>query len=620
MRRQIRALFGLTAILPAFSQVSSVSNQSISGKYFFVYAVWKRTDAGTLMGSIQFDGNGGYTLQGKWQAGTSTRTISAQAGYRVLPDGTGQIGNPMDPLMPPLSLRLGANAGTVSGSTLEQSTADQHDLLIAVQAPSGTRSVADLNGAWAGVHNAYLPGSSTIARAGRFRFQFDEQGKVSSTDWTFHQSDQNNGAAQTTSSSGAYAVAADGTGTFDTIFGRKRFALSADGNILIGTDDSAGQEFICAVRVTSDTTAGLTGRYYWEQIVAVAPGGTDPRASAFAWAISNALQEINGAGLNRATGAGHFIDGPTGRLLDLSAMLGPFTIAATGLVDLGFGGLASAGLGALSQGSQYLPWTNLTATVTGTYSFNVLLPAPSFAPAPGQSVWLDPAGAVHLAGFSTSPAPFAPGTLMSIRGSGLASGTTHAPSAPLQTTLGGTQLLANGQPAALYEVAADHITFVLPFATAGAGRIDLQAITAAGPSNTISILAAPSLPGLFSQAGNGLGIALAQHSDGTPVNANAPARSNEAITLYATGLGVVTGAPAEGVAATGPAPTTVPVQVDFAGIFGDVLYAGLAPGFPGVYQINVRVPGNVAPTAAANVRIYQGYTQSHPKVTIPIGQ
>jgi uncharacterized protein (TIGR03437 family) len=95
---------------------------------------------------------------------------------------------------------------------------------------------------------------------------------------------------------------------------------------------------------------------------------------------------------------------------------------------------------------------------------------------------------------------------------------------------------------------------------------------------------------------------------------------NEIITLYATGLGAVSNSPADGAPVTGPSPTTTPVQVDFATIFGDVLYAGLAPGYPGVYQINVRIPATVAPTAAANVRIYEGYTQSHPKVTIAIGQ
>ena len=368
-------------VAPVLAQVTSVGTQSISGKYQLVYAVWQRSQAGTLTGSAQFDGKGGYTLQGRWQAGASvTRTVSAQGTYRVQPDGTGQITNPLDALLPPLSLRFGANGTTVSGSTLEQSSSDQHDLLIAVPASSQTRSAADLTGAWAGVHNTYIPGTTPVARAGRFRFQFDGQGKLASTDWTFHQSDQNNGAAQTTTSSGAYSVASDGTGTFDSVFGRKRFALSADGNILIGTDDAAGQEFICAVKVATDTSQGPNGRFYWVQIVAAAPGGTDPRASAFAWALSNYLGQIDGIGLPRAAGSQLFIDGPTGRLLDLGAMLGPFTIASNGLVDLGFGGLASAGIGAMSQGTQYLPWTNLTATVTGTYSFNVLLPAPSFTP------------------------------------------------------------------------------------------------------------------------------------------------------------------------------------------------------------------------------------------------
>ena len=83
-----------------------------------------------------------------------------------------------------------------------------------------------------------------------------------------------------------------------------------------------------------------------------------------------------------------------------------------------------------------------------------------------QAVWLDPVGAVHRSGFSSSPAPFAPGTLMSVRGAGLASSTTTATSLPWPTTLGGTQLLANGQAVALSEVAPDHITFLAPNSTA----------------------------------------------------------------------------------------------------------------------------------------------------------
>jgi hypothetical protein len=188
---------------PAFSQVVAVNNQSISGKYQFVYAVWQRTQSGTLTGVMQFDGNGSFTVQGRWQGGANVaQAVNAQGSYRVQSDGTGQIANPIDPLLPPVSLRLGANGGTIGGSTLEATTAYQHDLLIALQASSASRTVADLNGVWAGVHNMYASGPPPFARAGRFRFQFDGQGKVSSTDWTFHQSDQNNGAAQNTTAAG----------------------------------------------------------------------------------------------------------------------------------------------------------------------------------------------------------------------------------------------------------------------------------------------------------------------------------------------------------------------------------------------------------------------------------
>src|SRR5712691_12159395 len=160
---RIRNVSKMTALAlitwPALAQVVAVDNQSISGKYQFVYAVWQRTQSGTLMGTMQFDGNGAFTLQGRWQAGsTVSRTVNAQGSYRVQSDGTGQITNPMDPLLPPLSLRLGANGDTLGGSTLESSTTYQHDLLIALQASPASRTVADLNGVWAGVHDVYAAG------------------------------------------------------------------------------------------------------------------------------------------------------------------------------------------------------------------------------------------------------------------------------------------------------------------------------------------------------------------------------------------------------------------------------------------------------------------------------
>jgi uncharacterized protein (TIGR03437 family) len=88
------------------------------------------------------------------------------------------------------------------------------------------------------------------------------------------------------------------------------------------------------------------------------------------------------------------------------------------------------------------------------------------------------------------------------------------------------------------------------------------------------------------------------HQDGSRVNQVNPAKRDEPLTLYATGLGVTTGGR---VVAGQPAPSdplavTAPIQLFFgnpaikeAGIIVD--WSGLAPGFVGLYQINARVPG-----------------------------
>jgi uncharacterized protein (TIGR03437 family) len=36
-----------------------------------------------------------------------------------------------------------------------------------------------------------------------------------------------------------------------------------------------------------------------------------------------------------------------------------------------------------------------------------------------------------------------------------------------------------------------------------------------------------------------------------------------------------------------------PVSLTFGGSSANILYAGLAPGFPGLYQINAKVPAGV---------------------------
>lgn len=77
---------------------------------------------------------------------------------------------------------------------------------------------------------------------------------------------------------------------------------------------------------------------------------------------------------------------------------------------------------------------------------------------------------------------------------------------------------------------------------------------------------------------------------GSPSN---PASAGEAILLFATGLGAVS-SPANTVSGS--------VQVNIGGQPATVDFAGMAPGFVGLYQINARVPAGI-PAGEATVAI-----------------
>ena len=89
---------------------------------------------------------------------------------------------------------------------------------------------------------------------------------------------------------------------------------------------------------------------------------------------------------------------------------------------------------------------------------------------------------------------------------------------------------------------------------------------------------------------------FAAASGSIPGAAARPARKSEFITIYCTGLGDVSNRPASGVAASGSSlsMTTANPTVAIGGIAAPVSFSGLAPGFVGLYQVNVQVPDSAA--------------------------
>ena len=94
-------------------------------------------------------------------------------------------------------------------------------------------------------------------------------------------------------------------------------------------------------------------------------------------------------------------------------------------------------------------------------------------------------------------------------------------------------------------------------------------------------------------------------SDGTEFwnTTSSPARAGDVLVIYCTGLGPVSPAVAAGTAAPAlPLSGTVDT-VMVGGIAAQAPFAGLAPGFSGLYQVNGVAPSGVAPGPAVTVAI-----------------
>lgn len=107
-------------------------------------------------------------------------------------------------------------------------------------------------------------------------------------------------------------------------------------------------------------------------------------------------------------------------------------------------------------------------------------------------------------------------------------------------------------------------------------------------------------PGFFGAHSSG-GQHWTARSAGSFVTAASPAQRGEVVTVYMTGLGVVAPPVQTGVAPTGPAAVRYCNGTPTATL-GDILYAGVTPGYPGLYQINIRISPS-APSGNDNLTI-----------------
>ena len=103
------------------------------------------------------------------------------------------------------------------------------------------------------------------------------------------------------------------------------------------------------------------------------------------------------------------------------------------------------------------------------------------------------------------------------------------------------------------------------------------------------------------------------------ITASNPAQAGDIVTMYANGLGAVNPPVPSGTPAPleGPLSQTVfTLTVTIGGKNAAVQFAGLAPGYPDLYQVNATVPPGVPAGSAAVVLTIAG--QSSPPVTMVV--
>lgn len=203
-------------------------------------------------------------------------------------------------------------------------------------------------------------------------------------------------------------------------------------------------------------------------------------------------------------------------------------------------------------------------------------------------------GAV-LNGASYSAA-LSPGCWATIFGENLAAGTAAAQAVPLPRELGGVSVTVGGIAAPLLYVSPKQINFLIPYEVplpTPFGKTAPVVVSRGGAaSSAYGIQLSRVSPAIFSRDASGKGRALLFDPRFVPAD---PVAAGDTVIFYAAGLGP-TNPPAAGEGGA-PRVVTEPLEIYMGEQMlsaSQVLFAGLAPGYPGIYQINVRVPEGMA--------------------------
>lgn len=578
------ALFACTATAQTTPTWDISGNSLLNGNYNFRQVVYLTTDQdGTigqelaLYGTISFDGNGNYTINGT-QIDSLTnngapQTLSVTGTYGISASGLGSMDNP--------SSNGDSIYGLVSNGIFIGSSTESafNDLFIAAPTSSATNTTF-AGSYW--VTDMDVPSSDfTQIRDAWYQLNPDGAGNLGTVSVNGYIA--GNGSSTVTQSlssvsysfSGGVGTIAYPSGTLtnsNLIQGNKTLYISPNENFVFGGSPSGYDMFVGVLATSNVTQSQFSGIYYTagiDQDASQVSSGLSSIDTYYGSLVPTQGLEIGHQRINAVIYAESF---------DYT-FDDTFTLDSDGTSSDSFQNYWVGAEGAIRVGVGPSPYLGLSVAVR----------SPSFK---GSGVYINPTGVVNAASSAPFTAGLSQGEFVSLYGTGLASTPVVANQVPFTTSLGGVQVMVNGVAAPLYLVSPTQLSFLIPYATTPIASI--QVINNGVASNTVTSYMSFGSPGAFTIPAGGVYQAAVLHQDSSLVSESSPAQVGETLQFFVAGLGDVSPAISDG--AAGPVPlsyTTDSILVYIDGVQADVTFSGLAPYEVGLYQLNVLVPSGI---------------------------
>ncbi len=161
------------------------------------------------------------------------------------------------------------------------------------------------------------------------------------------------------------------------------------------------------------------------------------------------------------------------------------------------------------------------------------------------------------------------------------------------------EVTVDGMAAPISYAGKSQVNFQMPYAIAGRPQVSLELRVGGALVYRLPLDVAGAAPGFFEA--NGLVVAV--RPDGSLNGDGAPARAGDVLKLYGTGEGLLR-------EAGGLQVPFLPASVEVGGVAAELLYAGPAPGYSGLLQVNLRVPDSVRLRGRVTVTLKVGAFQN----------